>query len=66
MARYGKMPTRIASLPLGVMKDIASGGLVGAGKNFIPRLNNVVKGNTLLNHPQSMKKKVINEENKKD
>lgn len=57
MARYGKMPTRIASLPLGVMKDIASGGLVGAGKNFIPRLNNVVKGNTLINHPQSIKKK---------
>ena len=55
-SRYGKMPTRIASLPIGVMKDLATGGVVGAGKNFIPRLNNVVKGNTIFNHPQSLKK----------
>lgn len=55
-SRYGKMPTRIASLPIGVMKDLATGGIVGAGKNFVPRLNNVVKGNTLFNHPQSLKK----------
>src|SRR5574344_2044864 len=54
--RYGRMPTRIASLPLGVMKDIATGGIVGAGKNFIPRLNNVIKGDTLFNHAQSLKK----------
>ena len=55
-SRYGKMPTRIATLPIGIMKDIATGGIVGAGKNFVPRLNNIVKGNTLFNHPQSLKK----------
>ena len=50
------MPTRIATLPIGIMKDIATGGIVGAGKNLVPRLNNIVKGNTLFNHPQSLKK----------
>ncbi|MDD4211567.1 MAG: hypothetical protein PHC46_04195 [Clostridia bacterium] len=55
--RYGKMPTRIASMPIGVMKDIATGGIVGAGKNFIPRVNNAIKGTTLLNHPQALKSK---------
>lgn len=64
MARYGKMPTRIASLPLGVMKDIATGGIVGAGKNFIPRLNNVIKGDTLFNHAQSLKKPIKQEDTK--
>lgn len=55
LSRYGMMPTRIASLPLGIMKDIASGGIVGAGKNFIPRLNNVLRGDSLLNHAQTLK-----------
>ena len=56
-ARYAKMPTRIASMPLGVMKDLVSGGLVGVGKNFIPRVNNVIKGDTVFNHAQAIKKK---------
>ncbi len=56
-ARYAKMPTRIASMPLGVMKDLVSGGLVGVGKNFIPRMNNVIKGDTVFNHAQVIKKK---------
>lgn len=56
-ARYAKMPTRIASMPLGVMKDLVSGGLVGVGKNFIPRMNNVIKGDTVFNHAQTIKKK---------
>ncbi|MEG1752208.1 MAG: hypothetical protein RR247_04075 [Clostridia bacterium] len=62
MSRYGKMPTRIATLPIGIMKDIVSGGIVGAGKNIVPRLNNVIGGDTLLNHPQALKKKNVNKE----
>ena len=61
--RFGRMPTRIASLPLGVMKDIASGGIVGAGKNFIPRLNNVIRGDSVFNHAQTLKKQDIVKEN---
>ncbi len=52
-ARYGKMPTRIASMPLGVMKDFATGGIVGATRNFIPRAKNVVQGDTMFNHAQA-------------
>ena len=44
-------------MPLGVMKDLVSGGLVGVGKNFIPRVNNVIKGDTVFNHAQAIKKK---------
>lgn len=54
-SRYGKMPSRIATLPIGVMKDIATGGVIGAGKNFIPRVNNTIKGTTLFNHAQPTK-----------
>ncbi len=61
-SRYGKMPSRFASMPLGVMKDLATGGIVGAGKNFIPRMNNAIKGTTLLNHPQALKKPNIAKE----
>ncbi|MDD2564467.1 MAG: hypothetical protein PHU27_09660 [Salinivirgaceae bacterium] len=63
-SRYGKMPTRIASMPIGMMKDLASGGLVGLGKNFVPRMNNAFKGTTLFNHAQALEKK--NKDNKKD
>jgi hypothetical protein len=55
--RYGKMPSRFATMPIGMMKDLATGGLVGVGKNFIPRMNNAIKGTTLLNHPQTLKTK---------
>ena len=57
LSRYGKMPSRIATLPIGVMKDIATGGIVGAGKNFVPRLNNAIKGDTLFSHAQALNKK---------
>ncbi|MFA5758879.1 MAG: hypothetical protein WC942_05940, partial [Clostridia bacterium] len=57
LTRYGKMPTRIATLPIAVMKDVVNGGLVGAGKNIVPRLKNVVKGDTTFNHAQKDIKK---------
>ncbi|MBQ7466854.1 MAG: hypothetical protein IJS74_02145 [Clostridia bacterium] len=58
LSRYAKMPSRIATLPIGMMKDLANGGIVGMGKNFVPRVNNVIKGDTLFNHAQSLKKPI--------
>lgn len=47
----GTMPLRLASMPLGMIKDLASGGVVRLGKNFIPRCQNVVKGNSVFSQP---------------
>lgn len=49
--------TRLASLPLGILHDFAKGGLIQVGKNFIPRLRNLFKGDTMLNHSDIYKKK---------
>lgn len=38
---------RLATLPVGVMKDLLQGGAITAGKNFIPRVRNVIAGTTL-------------------
>lgn len=35
-------PIKMAALSLGVLKDMAGGGLIKAGKNFVPRLKNVL------------------------
>lgn len=64
-SRYGKMPSRFATMPLGMMKDLAKGGIVGVGKNFIPRMNNAIKGTSMFSHAQPLDKKK-KEENKKD
>lgn len=53
--RWAKMPGRIATMPLGMIKDLATGGIVGMGKNFVPRMNNVIKGDTLFNHAQPVR-----------
>lgn len=42
-------PIRLATMPVGVVKDIMQGGIVTAGKNFVPRLKNVVKGTSITN-----------------
>lgn len=52
-AKYGGMPTRIATMPIGMIKDLANGGLVGMTKNIIPRAKNVVKGDSFINHAQA-------------
>ena len=64
-SRYGKMPSRFATMPIGMMKDLASGGVVGVGKNFIPRMNNAIKGTSMFSHAQPLDKKK-KEDNKKD
>ena len=52
LARYGGMPTRIATMPIGMIKDLATGGIVGMTKNIIPRAKNIVKGDSIVNHAQ--------------
>ncbi len=52
LAKYGGMPTRIATMPIGMIKDLANGGIVGMGKNFIPRAKNIVQGDSFINHAQ--------------
>jgi len=64
LARYGGMPTRIATMPIGMIKDLATGGIVGMGKNFIPRATNVIKGDSVFNHAQG--KSVLKEQDKNE
>ncbi len=44
-----KGATRLATLPAGVLKDLIQGGVIVAGKNFVPRVRNVLKGNSVVN-----------------
>ena len=52
-------PLRIATLPVGMLRDLSKGGLIQVGKNFMPRLKNVVTGDTLTNRAD-VKDKTIN------
>lgn len=45
-----KGATRLATLPAGVLKDMIQGGVITAGKNFIPRVRNIVQGKSVVNH----------------
>ena len=45
-----KGATRLATLPAGVLKDMIQGGVITAGKNFIPRVKNIVQGKSVVNH----------------
>lgn len=45
-------PIRLATMPAGVVKDMMQGGIVTAGKNFVPRLKNIVKGTTVINRAE--------------
>jgi len=40
---------RLATLPVGVVKDLTQGGAITAGKNLWPRMRNVVKGHGPFN-----------------
>lgn len=55
--QYGGAVTRLATMPVGVVKDLMQGGVIQAGKNFVPRLRNVVKGDTLINRAEVKPKK---------
>ena len=49
--------TRLATMPVGVVKDMVQGGVIQAGKNFMPRLRNVAKGTTVTNRAEVKPKK---------
>ena len=55
--QYGGAVTRLATMPVGTVKDLMQGGIIQAGKNFIPRLRNVVTGTTLTNRAEIVPKK---------
>ena len=47
-----KGATRLATLPAGVLKDMIQGGVITAGKNFIPRVKNVIQGKSVVNRAE--------------
>ncbi len=49
-------PLRFATMPFGMLHDLASGGLIQVGKNFIPRLKNAATGDTLINRAEILSK----------
>lgn len=65
-----KGATRLATLPAGIAKDLIQGGIIVAGKNFGPRVRNVLKGTSIFNHADVKKplaeaaKKSIKEDKK--
>ncbi len=59
--QYGGAVTRLATMPVGVVKDLMQGGVIQAGKNFGPRLRNVATGSTLTNKAEVKPKKPIAE-----
>lgn len=60
LAKYGGMPTRLATMPIGMIKDLTNGGVIGMTKNFIPRAKNVISGDSIINHAQG--KSILNKE----
>lgn len=56
--------TRLATLPVGVLKDLIQGGVIVAGKNFGPRVRNVLKGETVVNRAEV--RRLIEKEDKSD
>ena len=66
-----KGATRLATLPAGMLKDMIQGGVITAGKNFIPRVKNIVQGKSVVNHavvrrPIEKAEKSTDKENKKE
>ena len=59
-----KGATRLATLPAGVLKDMIQGGVIKAGKNFIPRVKNIVQGKSVVNH--AVVKRPIEQTDKKE
>jgi hypothetical protein len=45
-------PTRLATMPIGVAKDLMSGGVIQAGRNFGPRLRNAFTGTSVFNRAE--------------
>ena len=67
MAKYGGGATRLATMPIGMIKDFATGGLIGLTTNFVPRVKNIKQGDSIFNHaqgkPEDKKEQVKNANN---
>lgn len=62
-------PIRLATMPLGMLHDLSTGGIIRVGKNFVPRCRNVAKGSTITNRADvkaKPKPEPAKEEPKKD
>ena len=55
-AKALKTSLRFATMPAGMLHDISQGGVIAMGKNFMPRLQNALHGNSFVNHADVMKK----------
>lgn len=49
---YKRMPFRIATMPIGMIKDFTQGGLIGMIRNTKARAENVKYGDNIFNHAQ--------------
>lgn len=61
--KYVGGATRLATMPIGMIKDFAEGGIVGGVRNVIPRAKNVALGDSFINHAQAANKEPKNENN---
>lgn len=50
--QIGAAPIRLASMPIGMLHDLTTGGLIRVGKKFMPRLKNAFTGSTVLNRAE--------------
>lgn len=68
--QIGGFGTRLATLPIGILRDFSKGGLIQVGKNFVPRMRNLFIGDTLLSRADIIKKApkppVVNPNNNND
>ncbi len=58
-------PTRLATMPIGMVKDLMQGGVIQVGRNIGPRLRNVAKGTTMTTRAE-VKAKVSKVKEKSD
>lgn len=54
-------PIRLATMPIGMLHDLATGGIIQVGKNFIPRVKNL-GGSTLVNRAEVKPKPTVNDQ----
>ena len=54
--QIGGFGTRLATLPVGILRDFSKGGLIQVGKNFIPRMRNLFTGDTMISRADILKK----------
>ena len=58
IAKALKTPLRFATMPAGMLHDISQGGVIAMGKNFMPRLQNALHGNSFVSHADIQKRPV--------